>query len=143
MNVLKKILSLVVIVLLAGAFVFGDVLISKAFATNHGYCSDGRYGYQYYVNYDNTEMLEVHGGANMIYKWVAKSELIIKFRSGKEYGRYMVYIKKVGPKFYYSENDQNHWIDMEDIVSGYQPILCDKVEDYLLNEEDKKEYLKR
>lgn len=142
MRVLKKILSLVVPILLGGCILFGCGN-EKAYATNHGYCSDGRYGYQYFINYDETDMLEAHGGKDIIYKWIAKSELIIKFRNGKEYGRYPVYIKKVGTKFYYSENDQKHWLDMEDIVSGYQPIFCEKVEEYLLNEEDKKEYLKK
>ena len=132
MKVFKRFLVLVVCLL---AVISGGS--SKAQATNHGYCYEGDYGYKYYVNYDKTDLLECHGGKDIIYKWVAESELIIKFRTGMEYGRYKVYIKKVNDKFYYSERDMLHWIEVEPNISYYLPF-CNKVEGYIMlnNEEE-------
>jgi hypothetical protein len=110
--------------------------MGTANATNHGYCYEGDYGYKYYVNYDKTDLLECHGGKDIIYKWVAESELIIKFRTGMEYGRYKVYIKKVNDKFYYSERDMLHWIEVEPNLDHYLPF-CSKVEEYIMmNDEE-------
>ena len=137
MKVFKKVLSVLVPIVTIGALMLLDGSMGTAHATNHGYCYEGDYGYKYYVNYDKTDLLECHGGKDIIYKWVAESELIIKFRTGMEYGRYKVYIKKVNDKFYYSERDMLHWIEVEPNISYYLPF-CNKVEEYIMlnNEEE-------
>lgn len=135
MRLLKRFSLLVVSLLLAAVLLFG--VTQPVYATNHGFCAEGHYGYKYYVNYDKTSLLECHGGQDIIYKWVAETELIIKFRTGREYGRYTVFVKKVNNKFYYSERDMLHWIELEP-DSGFYIPFCDKVEEYVMaNDEEK------
>ena len=122
--------------IVCSGFVGFNVVNREATATQHGYCGDG-----YFVNYDETELIECHGGENYIAMWIAKSQLIAKYDDGTEYGRYPIYVKKVNNKLYFSEWNQNKWIEAED-WAPYAVTFCQKVEEYVFANGDEEKFKK-